>query len=289
MSSTKSLGTLVNDSVEFFRKHITPIVIGAVIFGFLTQGVGTWLVATTGGIAGWSTNMETWQEEMEAMGERMEELQEQATTGMLDEGAQAEMEAIANQMMRGSVEGMGMMRGVFMAMLPALGVSLIVTIIIGLIAKSYFLIIAIKGTKDAADAAGETAKNILNLVWMWIWIMLRTFIWIPFLGIILAIVLGPRFIATPVYVMENKKAVTTAATMSMKATLGYWGKIFGNVILVAIITMLASAFIGKVFMMILGGMIGGFIAAAIGELATAFLIIFSIHLARTIIAHPKTV
>lgn len=284
MNNTKSLGTLFNDSVAFTKKHMTVMAVGAVVFGVLMQVIGWGVVGSAIPFVG--KDVETWGQQMEEMGERMEELQERVMNG--DTSAQAEMETLGREMAARSMQGMGKMGGVFRQMLPALGLAMLVTMLLGLIAKSYFLVVAVKGMMDPAKAFSATISSIVPLVGLWIWLILRSFIWIPFLGIIIAIIVGPRLTLSPLYLLEQKKGVMDSASMSYKKSAGYWGKIVGNMLGVGIPIMICAAIVGKIASSIFGYAIGGVIAGSITQFAGAFMVVFSIQLARTVMEHPKT-
>ena len=284
MSATKSLGTLCSDSVTFIKKHLTALLVGAVVFGVATNGIGWWLA---GSAAMQGVNFGAWQQQLEGASKRMEELQQKAVQGGLDAASQKEMEVLGKQMMEQSLQGVGAMSTVLKAMLPAIGLSLLLTIVVALIAKSYFLVIAVKGMTDAGAAAQGTVGAIVPLVGLWLWIAIRTFVWIPVLGFFIAIVVGPRFLLSPLYLLEQKKGVMESARMSYGKTKGFWGKIIGNVFVFALVTMICAAILGKLAVGVLGLMLGGFVAAIIGELASAFIMIFAMQLARTVIGSAR--
>ena len=285
MASMKPLGTLINDAIKFTQTHLVVLVVGAVVFGFLTQGVGWWMAGSAG--MGMGKDLGAWQNQMESVGKQMEALQQKAANGGLDEASQKQMEELGKQMAEQSMQGASMMGGVFLSMLPAIGLALLLTIVISLFAKSYFLVVAVKGMSDPATALQATVMWLLPLVGLWIWLALRTFIWIPFIGLIIAIILGPRFILAPLYLLEHNKGAMESARMSYSKTKGYWGKIFGNALLFGIVTMVCAGILSKIFVGVLGLMAGGFLAAVISEFAGAMLVVFSMQLARTVMENSR--
>lgn len=285
MASTKPLGTLINDTITFTQKHLIVLTVGAVVFGFLIQGAGWWMAGTGGAMMG--GQFANWQTQMESVGQKMQELQEKAMQGGLDEQSQAQMEALGQQMAEQSMQGATMMGGVFKAMLPAIGLALLAALVIGLLAKSYFLVVAVKGMSDPATALQATVTWILPLIGLWIWLAIRTFIWIPIIGFILAIILGPRFILSPLYLLEHNKGAMESARMSYAKTKGWWGKIFGNILVFGIVTMICAAILGKLLVGVLGGMTGGLLAAIVGQFAGALLVVFSMQLARTVMENAR--
>lgn len=283
MASTKPLGTLINDAIKFTQNHIVVLVVGAIVFGFLTRGTGWWMT----GPSGMGSGFGTWQNQIEDVGKKMQALQEKAVQGGLDAESQKQMEALSKQMAEQSLQGAAMMGGIVRSMLPAIGITLLLSIVIMAVAKSYFLVVAVKGMSDPATALQATVMWLLPLVGLWIWLALRTFIWIPFIGLIIAIILGPRFILAPLYLLEHNKGAMESARMSYAKTKGYWGKIFGNVLLFGIVTMVCAAIISRILLGVLGSMAGGFLAAMVGEFAGALLVVFSMQLARTVMENSR--
>lgn len=284
--AAKPLGTLINDTIKFTQTHLVVLVVGAVVFGFLTHGVGWWFVGNAGMMGG--QNFMMWQESMTGAGEKMEALKNKAMEdGGMDAETQQQMEALAKQMAEQSMQGVGMMGSMITSMLPAIGLTLLISLAIMALAKSYFLVVAVKGMSDPATALQATIASILPLIGLWIWLAIRTFIWVPFIGIIIAIILGPRFILAPLYLLEHHKGSMESARMSYAKTRGWWGKIFGNMIVIGLVVMICAAVVGKIVGSVLGFMIGGFIAAMIMEFAGAILVAFSMQLARTVMENSR--
>lgn len=287
MASTKSLGTLINDTIKFTQTHLVVLVVGAVVFGFLSQGVSWWFVGGAGMMGG--QNFATWEQKMGDIGDQMKALQDKAMQGggNLDPESQKQMEELAKQMGEQSMQGAGMMGSMLATMLPAIGLALLISLAITAVAKSYFLVVAVKGMSDPATALQATLTSILPLVGLWIWLAIRTFIWIPFIGIILAIILGPRFILAPLYVLDSHKGSMESARMSYAKTRGWWGKIFGNAFVFGIVVMICAGIVAKIVGTVLGSMLGGFLAAMVMQFAAAMLVVFSMQLARTVMDNSR--
>ena len=286
MASTKSLGTLINDTIKFTQTHLVVLVVGAVVFGFLTQGVTWWFIGSSGFMGGQTAVM--WQQQMNDATEKMKALQDKAMQGGgMDAESQKQMEDLAKQITEQSMQGAGMMGSMLKSILPALGISLLLGLLVMAVAKSYFLIVAVKGMNDPATALQATLTSLLPLIGLWIWLAIRTFIWIPFVGIIVAIILGPRFLLAPLYLLEQHKGSMESARMSYAKTRGWWGKIFGNAFVFGLVVMICAAVVSKIVGSILGFMIGGFVAAMLTQFAGALLVVFSMQLARTVMDNSR--
>ncbi len=212
-------------------------------------------------------------------------------------------------------------------------ISFVVSIAINL---AYFLI-AVKGEKSLKKAIKQCPYLIIPLFKVMLWKFLRTYTWLfllllPLLlirvlmpseavvinailsfigllliivGIVCAILLGPRYsLATYIYLQEGmapKKAVDT----SYKRTKGYWWKIVGNgfllsgLILLIILPIMLLAFLVLVYgsmqdptvsvgMIFMGtGLIAGPISTIVSMFIKAFQLIFWAHMTQTITAHPR--
>ncbi|MFH0769916.1 MAG: hypothetical protein V1926_00905 [Candidatus Peregrinibacteria bacterium] len=276
----KTLGTLMSDAFAISGKFFMPILVGAIVFGILFGGarIATqqWVGAKT-------------QDVMDQIGidqNRLQAIQERARSGD-PEAAQelaAEMANLANQFQGGEavalasgILGTGMrgaIAGVFLAWL------LMST------ALAYFLLVPGKGS-DAGALWQETGRSILPMLGLNLWLFLRLFLWIPFIGFIVAIVLGPRFALAPVILLTEKKGVFDSARMSYQRTKGQWGKIFGNGLVVGIVCvvlgMVVALFTGP-----LGGIVGGIVYSIISMILMAYSSIFLHELSVTVSGAAKT-
>lgn len=281
---TKPLSTLLGDARMFFQSHWQAILVGAVVFGLLQAGVqaqmqrkamnsvGTIMGIDAGKFQELSKRVargdEAAMKELQKMGEnRMESL------GGAEEARQAAMTAI----------GMDVLGN----MLPVIGMSVLIMTLINMLTMSYFGVVAVRGMSDAMSAFKQSFGLIIPLLGLWIWIFLRSFMWIPFIGIIFAIILGPRFVAAPVLLIRDGKGIMESAGESYARTSGYWGKIFGNMLVVGIVMVIAMMIITNILNMFFSSY-SVWVTMIIQQLATAFCVIFAVQLAKTILEQPKT-
>jgi len=203
---------------------------------------------------------------MAKMGESME--------GMTEEEQEA---FVQNQMLGGMAK-----------MLPGIVMSVVVMIAIGLVTSAYFSILVIKEMDDPMAILSKTPGLILPLFGLGLWIMLRTFIWIPIIGIIPAIILGPRFIASSVYLVRDGKGVFESARLSYDATAGYWGKIVGNMIVMGIAMIIVSLVAGIATSMLgfASALVALWAGQVVQQLLSAFAMFFGVRLALTVMKNP---
>gem|GEM_PF-475025 len=277
------LGQLLSMSYAFVTAYWRPILIGAVVFGtigaFVQGAVQTHAATKFGGmIEGMGMNLE-----------RMEELSERMQAG--DESAAGEFEDLMENSFGGVTEtemqktiGMGMVT----TMLPNIGLMFLVSIILTVLASAYYYMITLGAVKDPVKAASGIPKLFLPLLGLHVWIFLRSFIWIPIIGLIPAIILCPRFVLAPVILIQEKKGIMQSVTESYKRTTGYWGKIAGNIIVMALCAFALGIVVG-----IISGLLGNispyislWINSVFQYLVFAYATVFVVQLSLTIMSNP---
>lgn len=276
---TASLGALLGDSWSTFRRAIVPILIGALLFGLIV-GIGQ-------GFAG-KRVLEQTGSALENLGVDTTDMQD--LQRRIEAGDQAAMEEFANKLQNlGQTNPDALakgMWGMYSGILPVLGASMIILWIVSLIASAYFLLLALDEKLAFSVVLMRTPKLVIPLFLLSLWIFIRTFMWIPFVGIITGIILGPRFVLSPVLLVKEGKGVLESASASYSQTSGYWGKIFGNVIVAAICAFVALVIVGFV-VGFLGSSVAAIATPVLNMLVTAFMTVFVVKLSLTILQNPK--
>jgi magnesium-transporting ATPase (P-type) len=216
----------------------------------------------------------------------MQNLQQRIQAG--DQAAEEELTQMMQQI--GGEQQQEVLAGAMVSwlsdILPMMGASMLLMLVISLIASAYFLLIALNEKATFQEALVGASRLIIPLFLLSLWIFVRTFMWIPFIGIITGIILGPRFALSPVLLVRDHKGVFESATMSYEKTNGFWGKIFGNMIVAGIVVFVAQMVLGFLIG-ILGMRIAGFLLPVVQMLVTAFITIFAVKLALTIEQNPQ--
>ncbi len=279
---TKPLSTLLGDTWAFVQSHIMTILVGAVIFGLVQGAVQTQVQTKATEKAGQFMGMDM---------QKFQELSQRMAQG--DQEAAKELEAMGEERMNelgGTPEAreaamMSMGMEALGGFLPTFGVGMLILMLIHMLSASYYSVIAVRGVKDVGAVFQQAFPLILPLVGLWIWTALRSFIWIPVIGFIFAIILGPRFIASPLLLIRDSKGVMDAASESYKRTNGFWGKIFGNMFVVAFATAIIGMIIGKLLYPF--GGLGMWVLLVIQQVFVAFMMVFAIELSKTVLEQPK--
>lgn len=161
----------------------------------------------------------------------------------------------------------------------------------------FALIVAIDRTKDVKAGVRKTWKSLWKLIVGGIWMMLRSFAWVAFLGLPfvavgfdthnqtltmigwLIVISGagcgiyffPRLIFTNVIQIKDGTGARASANLSIQRTEGYWGKIVGNNILMALSMMLLT---GALFAVV--ALIGFMMVAILRALPTIVAVIIGL-------------
>lgn len=276
------LGQLLSESFAYYKAHFVTLAIGAVVFGILMGLLG---VYSAGKVQSSVSEM------MGGMGvdlEKMEELSARMEAG--DETALAELEAaIGGIAAPQNPEEAGMKAMSSMAkMMPFVGVAGLISFLLSFVAHAFYVLVAVEG-KDVNGTMSRAQGALLPLVGVSLWSFLRSFAWIPLLGIIPAIILGPRFVAAPLIYLTEGKGVTASVSSSYARTRGYWPKIVGNVIVAALVMIIAGIVLGIVFGMALGTMspVAIVVKQVVSQVLMAFMAVFIVRLSHTILQHPR--
>ncbi|MAE68317.1 MAG: hypothetical protein QF793_03135 [Candidatus Peribacteraceae bacterium] len=276
---TDSFGTLIKGSWNFFAAHIKPIFIGSIIFGLLMFGLQKILeTQAANSMANHFGDME----KMEEYAERIEQGDEEAfqemmmKMGMMDEGELDEeaMEDMAMDLMKG--------------MLPMFGLAFFGMLILSLVSSIFYIVLAIEGSQDFIKSMKRIPRFLLPMLGVWIWSFIRSFAWIPVLGWIIAIFVGPRLVMSSVILVKEGKGVTDSVKLSYQRSRGYWGKIVGNSIVAAVLVMLVMFVLSIAlgFFGVVSITAAAIVAMILQSMMTAYGAIFVVRLSNTIMANP---
>ncbi len=268
--SPKPVSVILSDAFALVKQVFMPLLIGAVIFSVVTGiiAAGFAFGAAGVGLSRFEQRMAEYEQRLEAANQRLAA----GDTAALDELTPPDIEAEA------------MASGLISALPTILG-GVLILILVSIISRAYVTTVLVRRPKDAAEAFKLFWNDVIPLVLLWLWLVVRSFVWIPVIGWIYALVVIPRFTAAPLFLLEQKKGVTESTRLSMDATVGAWLRV--------VLPCLAAAIVAGVISAILGGLLGndgmlmGFVLTLVGELLGAWVMAVGIVVARDILAHPS--
>jgi len=276
----KTFSNLFSESWVSFKKFLRPILIGAVVFGAVM------------GIAQMSLERNTTLEINKTLGvfgldaQRMQELQRRVALG--DEQAVQEFtDAMKNVQEKKDQLGEEVFARMMMQSTLSTFTSMTwfgpLMLVISIFSFLFFLLLAVTGVQDPVVLVKQTAVQFFPFLGLSLWVMVRSFIWIPLAGIIIAIIIGPRLALAPVIMLTEKKGVFESVSLSYTRSQGYWGKIVGYSflagLLVGIVLMVAG-----IILSIGGPTIGTLLKAIISMMGVAFNVIFITKLSQSVMS-----
>lgn len=270
------LGALLKKSVADYRLLLRPILVGAVTFGLLLGFVGyqaqRGVEKQMGTLIGGSENTDI----EPAV---VQELLVRAQQG--DEQAIQELGEIMGEMENVAPEAAA-------AFVGSVFTFVLIMWIISIVGMYYFLVVAAGRYMDPKEALRRTIGKIIPLIGLSIWLGIRSFIWIPFIGIIFVIVLMPRFALAPVFLLKDGRGIMESASLSYARSRGYWSKILGNTVVAIVCGMLVYLILGMILRVVgaASPLIMGLAGSVLSQLLFAYFSVFTVALAITVMENP---
>lgn len=123
-------------------------------------------------------------------------------------------------------------------MAPVILLQLLFDITTMFVAAVFFLILFSQGSKSAYEAAQRLPKIIFPMCAQLFWILVRSFLWIPIVGPIIAMYMLPRLCLAPVILASGEAGIVQSARLSMKRTSRHWFSLVLRLVLIAIVACL---------------------------------------------------
>lgn len=282
---TDSLGTLLGQSWAFFTRHIKHFLIVALMFGaVMAAGQYTFQKSVEHSI---NTSMGMGDiDELEKLAERMEAGDQAAFEEMMEKIGVMEGAGMENDGMTQEEKAMMLMKDT----LPKVGLFALVSMILAILGNIFYVVYALNPSLGIHGAFAKVPSLIVPMIGVWIWAFLRSFAWIPVIGVIFGIVIGPRLMMSSVILIKEGRGVTESVKLSHERSAGYWGKIVGNCIVAAVAIAFAMVIVNVVIGLVSGQFIVAALLGAIAHyLAMAYGSVFYVRLSETIMANPMTV
>lgn len=139
----------------------------------------------------------------------------------------------------GFVMGSGMMRFGPRLMFMMFWSSLAM-IVVHILGSMYYFVLFARGGKGIAKTMSAIPPVFLPLLGVYVWSFLRSFAWVPVIGLVIGIVLGPRFVLAPWIELHEHAGVRASVTESMRRTKGLWGTIVLHLLVAALLGFFAA-------------------------------------------------
>lgn len=220
-----------------------------------------------------------------ALDKRMRKGDEEAFTDFLKETQRA-TDAI-DQMSEAEREEFFRLQSVAIGLklIPALLVFSFLGFVVFVLSKTYFLILALGLKKDALEALRLSLVKLVQMLGVSLWVVIRSFIWIPIIGVIPAIILLPRLVFSCVIFMTQKKGVLGSAKESYAKTKGKWIIVFKNYLLLFACIVFAMALLETVIDS--DQALGNIIMLIVWQGMISFTVVFTVVLWKDTLNHGK--
>ncbi len=143
-------------------------------------------------------------------------------------------------------------------------------LVILFIAATFFLTYFSDPLLSPSDAARKLPSSICRILGLALWMMIRSFSWIPIAGPIIGCYFFPRFVLAPSLVASGDSTIRESIHVSMARTSGKWLSIVGRLI---VFVLLSFALLW--FVMVIAGVLSIFVVK-LGFLVWLFGLLFVI-------------
>jgi len=159
-------------------------------------------------------------------------------------------------------------------LLPMSFLMVTVMMLIYFLSSAYFYVLAIEQIQDPFVVVRRSLFKVLPLMGVGIWMMLRSFMWVPFLNIFTGIYLLPRMVFSGVILLKENQGVLGSVTSSMERTKGRWTQIIVQYVMLFVVVFVAS----MIFAMAsrFTGPLASFFMTLFGQLLFAFALVFTV-------------
>lgn len=121
---------------------------------------------------------------------------------------------------------------------PYVFIQLLFNTVVMFCAGVFFLLLFSGGSQSAYETARKLPGMIFPMCGLVIWLLVRSWIWIPLVGPAVAIYRIPRLLLAPVYLASGEAGVFESLHLSMRRTSGHWVAMFLRLALLVIVSIL---------------------------------------------------
>lgn len=276
--------TLLKESVRSLHMNLQPVLIGAVLFGTILFGVQLTfekiaLKAAMDGIV----EKGNWGH-LEVLVERMQSGDEEALGSIMHQ-----LHMMADNGDIAPDVSVLLLQNVLVSILPSVLMLMVVSFMVLLAGSTYYITVATGKESDTLSALKRVPGLLLPIVGVSVWAFLRSFGWVPFIGPLFAVIIGPRLILSSVILVQEGRGVIESVRLSYERTTGYWRAIVIN-LFVMMLAILLALIVAAIVMAVMSGispMLGAYFATVMQLLFVAFGTIFLVQLSETVKAQQR--
>lgn len=105
-------------------------------------------------------------------------------------------------------------------------------------ASVYFLLLFASRKENPFEILRRFPREIIRMIGLQCWMLVRSFVWIPFIGPFIAVYLLPRLSLAPTLLLSGEAGIFESLHRSMKRTSGKWATVFLRLLLIGVVAML---------------------------------------------------
>ena len=129
---------------------------------------------------------------------------------------------------------------------PMMLSSALLSILMFFVASTYFYVVFVRPKESISSIVTISLQKVVPMLGLFLWVIIRSYAWVPFLGAIFAFLWLPRYTYAPLYVLRDAKSIRESAKQSFSVTEKQWGRIVGTLIVAMVLTSLALWFLSFV-------------------------------------------
>lgn len=173
--------------------------------------------------------------------------------------------------------------------LPVIIFTVLAIAVVWFLGMKYYLIATVKQHSSARAVLKSIAYYIVPELALSIWVLLRSFAWVPLLGPILALIFAPRFTLAGIYLVQDNLGIFTSAKRSFDQTRGHWWFIVRSVYITSIVSSVATTVVLQVVQFAsLSGAAHLMVFSIVTQCALVFCTVSMVHIAKVLMQPTQT-
>lgn len=239
-----SFGQVCTRTVTLLKMHVRPMLIGALSFALLSAVVAAAIGQKVGGI------QEQIMLSADITGEQLQTAVDHRVRVFTDADVSKLTQEFRARTSSFSDGGTLTEEEATLAFIAGVGPWLLLSVLLSgailFLAALFFLLLAAGGRQSPSEIAARIPGKILPMIGLSLLLFIRSFIWIPLVGWLVALYLGPRMSLAPAILASGEAGIAESIRLSMRRTKGRWAFLLFSLIGAGLLSMLLLWF-GVVF------------------------------------------